>query len=168
MRLGHPSTPVLQKISSLHTHMVVDSLNSCPICPISKQSNLPFTLSNSRATKVFELVHVDLWGPYSHETQSGCRFFIIIVDDFSRALWTYLLPTKQHACAQILRFLVYVENRFPTSVKVFRSDHGTEFFNKTLVTFLQERGISLQSSCGNNPAQNGRVERKNRQILNIA
>ncbi|KAL8156075.1 hypothetical protein AgCh_001234 [Apium graveolens] len=36
---------------------------SCPICPISKQTKLSFSLSTSHATHCFDLIHVDLWGP---------------------------------------------------------------------------------------------------------
>ncbi|XP_074322282.1 uncharacterized protein LOC141659360 [Apium graveolens] len=49
-----------------------------------------------------------------------------------------------------------------------RSDHGTEFFNSALNSLLADRGIAHQASCIGTPAQNGRVERKHRQLLSIA
>ncbi|KAK9682409.1 hypothetical protein RND81_10G072000 [Saponaria officinalis] len=41
-------------------------LNSfhCKTCALSKHHRLPFNRSNSRASKIFDLIHVDLWGPY--------------------------------------------------------------------------------------------------------
>ena len=168
MRLGHASTAVLHKISHVAPHLVDDNLKACLVYPLSKQTNLPFPVSTSHATGLFDLIHVDLWGPYRHETHTGCKYFLTIVDDHSRAVWTYLLPTKQHATAQLFRFFSYVQQQFGKSVKTFRSDHGTEFFNQTLVSYLLDKGICQQASCVNTPAQNGRVERKHRQILNIA
>lgn len=168
MRLGHVSTPVLLQIPSISAQISDVCNKACPVCPLSKQCKLPFTLSESHASHLFDLIHVDLWGPYAHETSTGCRYFLTIVDNHSRAIWTFLLPTKQHVGNQINCFLAYVQTHFKTSVKTFRCDHGIEFFNNHVVSLLQSKGISQQSSCVATPAQNGRVERKHRQLLSIA
>lgn len=89
------------------------------------------------------------------------------MDDCSRAVWTFLLPTKQHVGSQISAFLIYVKNHFHTSVKTFQYDHGSEFTNKFVVSLLRGHGIAQQLSCVATPAQNGRVERKHRQLLSI-
>ncbi|XP_037493590.1 uncharacterized protein LOC119370115 [Jatropha curcas] len=36
----------------------------CFVCPLSKQQTQPFYPSTSRADNSFDLVHMDLWGPY--------------------------------------------------------------------------------------------------------
>jgi len=33
------------------------------ICPKAKQHRLPFLTSQVSSTKIFELIHVDTWGP---------------------------------------------------------------------------------------------------------
>lgn len=128
MRLGHVSTPVLHHIPAVSDYVSENFTKTCPICPLAKQTNLPYSLSSSHASNIFDLIHVDLWGPYFHETSQGCKFFLTIVDDHSRALWNFLLPSKQHVPRQLMHFISYVENHFHTTVKTFRSDHGTEFF----------------------------------------
>ena len=168
MRMGHVSTPVFLHIPTIATHVNEECNKTCPICPVSKQSKLSFSESSSRALNIFELIHVDLWGPYAHDTCDGCKYFLTIVDDCSRAVWTFILPTKQHVGSQIATFLLYVKNHFNTSVKTFRCDHGSEFVNKFVVDLLCSHGISQQLSCVATPAQNGRVERKHRQLLSIA
>lgn len=46
---------------------------------------------NSISTKsAFDLIHVDTWGPYKSTTYDEFRYFLTIVDDFSRVTWTYL------------------------------------------------------------------------------
>ena len=40
-----------------------------------------------------------------------------------------------------------IENQFQTKISILRSDNGTEYFNKVLKSFFQEKGISHQSSC---------------------
>lgn len=50
-------------------------------------------------------------------------------NDFSRMTWIHLLKLKSDACVLIKKFLMYVKLCFDKSVKVFRSDNGTEFVN---------------------------------------
>lgn len=83
-------------------------------------------------------------------------------------MWTYLIPTKQHVFLQLKQFFAYVETQFYTTVQQLRSDHGTEFHNASFQSYLLDKGVVQQSSCVGTPAQNGRVERKHRQLLAIA
>lgn len=73
MRLGHVSTPVLHKIPQL-SDCVFEECTNCPFCPLAKQTYLPFNLSFSRATHIFDLIHVDLWGPYIYFRSNTCGF----------------------------------------------------------------------------------------------
>lgn len=168
LRLGHVSNDVLHHIPDISSTVVSDCNKQCPICPISKQTKLPFPVSSSRATLPFDLIHVDLWGPYASETHNGCRYFLTIVDDHTRNVWTFLLPSKQHVFSQLKQFFEHVHTQFGVNIKVIRSDNGTEFFNATLNAFLADKGVMHQASCVGTPAQNGRVERRHRQILAIA
>jgi hypothetical protein len=106
-RLGHSSYSTLKHIKSL-SPLCNDTISSCNICPLAKQHALPFSISTSHASSPFELVHIDIWGPYRHPTINKCKYFITIVDDFSRAVWTYLLPSKDHSTSQIKSFHSYV------------------------------------------------------------
>ncbi|XP_059310100.1 uncharacterized protein LOC132061273 [Lycium ferocissimum] len=57
---------------------------------------------------------------------------------------------------------------FGSSVKFFRSDNATEFFNIECNALFQTYRIIHQSSCIHTPQQNGLVERKHRHILEVA
>ena len=61
-----------------------------------------------------------------------------------------------------------VQNQFGMTVQRIRSDNGTEFTNGALQTFFLEHSIIHETSCVDTPQQNGRVERKNRHLLNVA
>ena len=54
------------------------------------------------------------------------------------------------------------------SVKIIRSDNGTEFKNLTMEEFCKERGVVQQFSAPGTPQQNGVVERKNRTLIEAA
>ena len=60
----------------------------------AKQTRQCFPSSSNKAKEVFDLIHVDLWGPYRTTAFCGSRYFLAIVDDCSRAVWLYLLPYK--------------------------------------------------------------------------
>ena len=66
----------------------------CDICPIAKQKRLPFFSSTHVSNLPFDLIHCDLWGPLSTLTIDGYKYFLTIVDDFSRCTWIYLMKTK--------------------------------------------------------------------------
>ena len=79
----------------------------CGICPMTRQSKLSF-LSSSICTKAsFDLIHVDIQGPYKSTTHDRYRYFLTIVDDFCRATWTYLLGTKSNSFS-VLQFFLFI------------------------------------------------------------
>ena len=63
------------------------SLNkACEICFRAKHSRDKFSLSDNKASRIFEKVHCDLWGPYIHVSSCGARYLSTIVDEFSRVV----------------------------------------------------------------------------------
>lgn len=92
--------------------------------------------------------------------------FLTIIDDFSRAVWIYLLVNKTEVSRYLYQFLAMVERQFCTHVKIIRSDNGTEF--TCMKPTFRDRGIIHETSCVGTPQQNVRVERKHRHILNVA
>jgi len=113
----------------------------CQICSMAKMHRSFFPLSNTKALTVFELLHVDIWGPYPHSTYNGSRFFVTIVDDHSRATWVHLLAHKSNAFPLLKAFVIFVEKQFGTTVKVIRSDNGLEFKDNLALEFYKDRGI---------------------------
>ncbi len=162
-RIGHPSDKVLNKLFSL------SNLNSscCDVCRFSKQTRLPFSLSDSKTSQIFELVHFDVWGPAPINSYNSFRYYVTFIDDYSRTTWIYLLKTKDEVFSKFQEFTNYVENQYNTKIKKFRSDNGTEYINKIFSDFLKQKGILHQTTCINTPEQNGVSERKNRHILEV-
>lgn len=69
----------------------------CEICPLARQTKLSFPIRKSGSKRIFELIHIDTWGPFQVPTYNGYRYFLTIVDDFSRGTWTFLLTVKSNA-----------------------------------------------------------------------
>lgn len=61
----------------------------------------------------------------------------------------------------------FVKSQFGKLVKRIRSDNVLEF-DGPLREFYNDNGIIHETSCVDTPQQNGRIERKHRNILEIA
>lgn len=59
---------------------------SCENCFRAKQTRQVFNDSLNKAYAPLSLIHYDVWGPYRTTFSSGARYFLTIVDDFSRAV----------------------------------------------------------------------------------
>ena len=90
------------------------------------------------------------------------------IDDCTRVSWVYLLKSKHDVLHVIPQFSKMVITQFNTRVKVFHSDNGCEFVNRSLATLFQENGIFHQTTCAYTPQHNGIAERKNCHFLEVA
>ncbi|KAL2922825.1 Retrovirus-related Pol polyprotein from transposon TNT 1-94 [Bienertia sinuspersici] len=166
-RLGHPSDKVVKLLPAVSNSSSSKFLHkACDICPQAKQSRDSFPNSDNKATRIFEMIHCDLWGPYKTPSTCGAHYFLTIVDDFSRGVWVYLLADKTEVYASFNSFFAMVKTQFEVTVKYVRSDNGTEF--KPMIPYFDDHGILFQTSCVGTPQQNGRVERKHQHIMNVA
>ena len=93
-RLGHPSPTILCSPPFNKTPSDIKQLESCEICFYSKPTRSSFPSSSNKVVSIFDLIHCDLWGPYSTCLSSGSHYFLTIVDDKSRAIWVYLISDK--------------------------------------------------------------------------
>lgn len=166
-RLGHPSTKVLSTLP-VFENLSVDfgSISPCDICFRAKQTRSVFPDNFNKALQPFALIHCDVWGPYRTLSSCGAPYFLTVVDDYSRAVWVYLMLEKSEVKGLLQNFFAMATNQFGKSVKTVRSDNGTEFM--TMTSYFRQHGIDHQTSYVDTSQQNGRVERKHRHILNIA
>ena len=102
------------------------------ICHKAKQTREPFPLSDHKSVSIGDLIHCDIWGPYRVTSRDGFKYFLTIVDDFSRAVWVYLLKSKMEVCEYIENFIKLIFTQFGKRVKVVRSDNGTKFVNNKM------------------------------------
>ena len=165
-RLGHVSSTVLSRMFSVNKQSAC-RISKCLVCPYAKQTRNVFPKSSIKSTACFELLHVDLWGPYNTTTIDGKKYFLTIVDDFSRVTWLFLLSHKSAVCSFIQTFLKFVQAQFGKRVKVLRTDNGTEFVNSGCHKLFAELGILHQRSCPYTSQQNGVAERKHRHSLEV-
>lgn len=91
----------------------------------------------------------------------------MIVDDYSRYTWIFFLTLKSETLKAFKKFSKVIQNEKYLKIKVLRSDHGSEFQNKSFETFSEENRISHDFSTLRTPQQNGVVERKNKSLKEL-
>lgn len=165
-RLGHPSAAPLHNLSQCFPEIVFNSKHVCEICPLAKQTRLSFASSSIKTVAPFDLIHCDIWGPHKTHTHYGARYFLTIVDDFTRFTWVHLMSFKSQTQNLLKSFFSWVKTQFHQDIKILRADNGGEF--TSMRSFLDERGTIFQHTCAHTPQQNGVVERKHRHLLNVA
>jgi len=104
-RLGHPSDKILECISKNYNGIHFDRNIFCTPCHLAKQHRLPFPLSKTIIDNVFYLIHIDIWGPFNTPSIYGHRYFLIVVDDFTRHTWVYLMRNKSETRGLLLSFV---------------------------------------------------------------
>jgi hypothetical protein len=123
-RLGHPSHKVLTTLfPSLQCNSSLSSIH-CKHCLAGKMHKLPFPVSNKKSTAPFALVHADLWGPAPITSFTGFRYYLVLVDDFTKFTWTYLLKHKSDTFSIFTQFQAMVQTQFSLPIQVLRTDCG--------------------------------------------
>lgn len=184
-RLGHCN---MASVRQLFTHRMVEDAEGlgenlplnltvaddhtdghCTACHLGKAHRLPFaTAVTTRSTAPLQLVHIDVWGPYRTPTAGGARYYLVVVDDYSRFVWLRLMKGKGEATKYIKEFKEWAETVHSDNglrLKEVRMDQGKEFQSTELKTFFTENGITIQLTAGHSPQQNGVAERANRTIV---
>ncbi|KAI3684116.1 hypothetical protein L6452_33335 [Arctium lappa] len=172
-RLGHVNFQMLKQMRDKDMVYGLDKIEKpstlCKSCLEGKQTRNSFpTQAIYKAKTRLELIHADLCGPITPPTTSGNRYFLLLVDDFSRVMWIYLLKSKDEALSSFQKFRLLVENETDEKVKTLRSDRGGEFLSKSFTMYCDETGLKHHFSAPYSPQQNGVVERRNRMVIEMA
>ncbi|GJT25010.1 ribonuclease H-like domain-containing protein [Tanacetum coccineum] len=163
-RIGHPTDQVLQLLKDdLKFDLKNESMTPCDMCHKAKQTREPFPLSDHESLQIGQLVYLDVWGPYKVTRKEGYKSFLTIIDDYSRAVWVYMLKSKDEVFVSIEHFVNLLLNQFDVKVKVLRSDNGTEFVNNKMQSFCKDKGIIHQTSMTYTPNKIG-LQKENTDI----
>ncbi|GJW81785.1 retrotransposon protein, putative, ty1-copia subclass [Tanacetum coccineum] len=166
-RLGHISEAGLQVLEKqgLFGKESLGKLDFCENCVLGKSHRVRFGVGRHTTQGVVDYVHSDLWGPSQVESLGGKRYFLSIIDDYSRRVWVYILRFKHEAFGKFKEWKQLVENQTGRTVKKLRTDNGLEFCNREFEQLCIESGIARHLTVAGTPQQNGVAERMNRTLM---
>jgi hypothetical protein len=124
---------------------------------------LHFGSSSSLSSFLLQLLFLDVWGPTALLSIDNKRYYLSIVDDFSKYTWCFPLFNKLDVSKSFLQFKLIVEKHFGFQIWSVQSDNEGEF--QPLKTVFHSMSISYRLSCPHTHHQNGTVERKHRHLV---
>ncbi|CAI7847256.1 unnamed protein product [Closterium sp. NIES-54] len=163
-RLGHPSLPRLRGMASR-----------------ALVSGLPRAGSAAPHSSTFPLIeaplqnlHMDVWGPARVCGQGHERYFLLVVDDYSRYTTVFFLRSKGDVIEVLIDWIRgarrQLSESFDSDLPVLRlhSDRGGEFSSDLLRAFCRAEGIHQTFTLPASPQQNGIAERRIGMVMDVA
>ncbi|CAI5466018.1 unnamed protein product [Closterium sp. Yama58-4] len=140
----------------------------CGPCVEGRLRATPHSSSLRPATEPFETLHLDVWGPAPRPNPERERFFLVVVDDYSRYTTVFPLAKKSEVTSTLIRWLLTTEDTRGRRVSCLHSDRGGEFRSGILAGFCHEQGIRQSWTLPESPQQNGVAERRIGLVMEIA
>ena len=123
----------------------------CEHCLHGKQNRVSFQYTGTRATEVLELIHSDVFGPTPTPSIGGSRYYVSLINDFSRYSWIYFIKSKLDVFEKFREFKVLVKNQLGKKIKVLCTDNGDEFCLDKFEQFCVDNGIARQKTTSYMP-----------------
>lgn len=175
-RLGHPHQSIMKTVGHVHgiqklTKAVKEVCHGCLAGKGTARSR-----TRKRNTRVIhdcedilEVVFADTVGPITPEsTPSKYRLFQLFVDGGSNYTTVAMLRSKLESYDNIEAYIGLSETMTGRRCKRFKSDNGTEFVNAKTAAYFAKKNIIHEKSSPYTPAQNGKVERRVREVVRKA
>lgn len=120
---------------------IVRTSRVCKESILEKHKRTSFPSKKFTTIVKLEIVHTDLSDPTKTKGFYGERYFMILVDDFSRMKWVAFLKEKSKAFDKFKIFNNRVENESGMKIKCLRLDKGGEFTSNEFNMFCEENVI---------------------------
>ena len=85
---------------------------------------------------------MDVCGPMSRKSLSGCEYYLTFIDDYSRKTWIYFLKAKSEVFGTVPRVQSSCGEPVGKEDQVLRSDNEGEYSSRQFVDFCAQHGIT--------------------------
>ncbi|CAI7881084.1 unnamed protein product, partial [Closterium sp. NIES-53] len=182
-RLGHPS---LLRLRGMASRFLVSGLPrslpplpqgpgpTCVPCVEGRQRAAPHSSQFPQTEAPLQTLHMDVWGPARVRGLGHERYFLLVVDDFSRYTTVFPLRSKGDVTKVLIDWIraarLQLRQHFGSDFPVLRlhSDRGGEFSSGLLRAFCRARGIRQTFTLPDSPQQNGIAERRIGMVMDVA
>ncbi|CAI5957433.1 unnamed protein product [Closterium sp. NIES-64] len=182
-RLGHPS---LLRLRSMASRLLVSGLPrslpplpqgpgpTCVPCVEGRQRAASHSSQFPPTEAPLQTLHLDVWGPARVRGQGHERYFLLVVDDYSRYTTLFPLRSKGDVTEVLIDWIraarLQLRQSFGSDFPVLRlhSDRGGEFSSGLLRAYCRARGIRQTFTLPDSPQQNGIAERRIGMVMDVA
>jgi 5'-3' exoribonuclease 2 len=127
------------------------NLGFCEHCVYGKLQRSKFPKAVHQTKGTLDYIHSDCWGPARVESIGGHRYFLSIIDDYSRMTWIFVMKHKSDAFGKFKEWKTLVENQTGKKVKRLRTDNGLEFCSSEFDEFCKDQGIARHHTVRHTP-----------------
>jgi transposase InsO family protein len=113
----------------------------CKHCQQGKKTKTRFKLKEYSMTRPLEIVHTDIFGPTTTKGLKGDKYFMLLVDDYTRMNVVFFLKNKLEAFENFKIYKEMVENEMDSKIKCLRSNNGGDFTSKEFMDYCSSHGI---------------------------
>ena len=96
-----------------------------------------FTAEVVRTEGYFNLIHLDVCGPFSVHARGSFEYFITFTDDYSRYKYVYLMKKKSKALDKFKEFKAESKKQLGRHIKSLCSNRGGEYMSIEFIFFPQ-------------------------------
>jgi transposase InsO family protein len=149
-------------VQSLKVNKDLEAYDCVP-CDVGKDRAMVYGPKAQRATRALEWICVDV---DSIKTKAACgsTMFMLVVDEYSRYKWVFLLKSKDEAAGHLITLTRRLNTAFThrqLRVQDIFSNQGSEFMNKYVEGHCRDEGIEIRTSNAYSAQESGFVERGN-------
>ncbi|CAI5981113.1 unnamed protein product [Closterium sp. NIES-64] len=147
---------------------------ACVLCVKGRQRAAPHSSLFPPTEAPLQTLHMEVWGPARVRGQGHERYFLLVVDDYSRYTTIFPLRSKGDVTEVLIDWIraarLQLRQRFGSDFPVLRlhSDRGREFSSGLLQAFCRVRGIRQTFTLPDSPQQNGIAERRIGMVMDVA
>ncbi|CAI7922243.1 unnamed protein product [Closterium sp. NIES-54] len=150
---------------------------ACPALPSLRrgpQRAAPHSSSFPPTIPPVQTLHMDVWGPSRVSGQGRKRYFLLVVDDYTRYTTVFPLRSKGQVVDVLIPWIravrLQLRERFRADLPVLRlhSDKGGEFSSDLLRDFCCGEGILKSFTLPDSPQKNGIAERRIGLVIEFA
>jgi hypothetical protein len=99
----------------------------CKGCMLGKNIKKAFYSNEKRAQGILDLVRSDVCSPMSSPSLSGCLYYVIFIDDYSRKCWIYFLKDKSDTFYKFKEYKDFIEKQTGKHIRFLRINNGGDF-----------------------------------------
>ncbi|CAI7874873.1 unnamed protein product [Closterium sp. NIES-54] len=146
---------------------------TCIPCVEGRQRAAPHSSEFPPTEAPLQTLHMDVWGPARVRGQGHERYFLLVVDDYSRYTTVFPLRRKGEVTEVLIDWIRaaprQLSESFGSDLPILRlhSDRGGDFSSDLLRAFCRAEGIHQTFTLPASPQENGIAERRIGMVIDV-